>query len=219
MNEQGTKEWLAERRGHFTSSEIVKFCKPDGIGITGITYIMETLGELVTDPETDPENFETKEMLWGKTYEPMAADVYSKEKNVTVETVGFIKHPQLTYWGGSQDRKTYDNGSANEVGTCEIKCPYNSGIHLKHRLIKSSEYFKKEFDQKYWQCVSNMIIAGVKYCDFVSFDPRMKTKELGLFVFRLHLTQEDTDFIIGRIIQARKIMIDKANEIGIEISN
>lgn len=216
MIEQGSREWHKQRRMHFTSSEIEVFCKPKGLGDLAMTYIYDTISEIITDFEFDPDSFETKATLHGKTYEPLAKEVYAKMKNVIVEEAEFVEHHDFKYWGGSSDGKVYDNGTGDDFGIVEVKCPFVSGNHLKHMRITSVKYFKDNFPKYYWQCMSNMIISNVQYCDFISFDPRM-SKRYGLFVFRLFLNDEEKKFLIGRVVEARKLMNEICTELSIEI--
>lgn len=212
--EQGTIEWKEARCGFFSSSENWKLIgtgKKNPFTEVGMTYIKNKLGEKITGIPIESQD--SKATLWGKTYEPMAREWYCKKYGMVVDEVGFMTHPTIKNFGGSPDGLTYKVGSGNDAGNLEIKCPMVYANHIDHLRIKSAEYFKAEFPDKYWQCVSNMVVCGLTYTDFVSFDPRMNSK-MGLFVFRLEPSAEDASLLIERIELANAQLDKLAEEIG-----
>ena len=69
------------------------------------------------------------------------------------------------------------DGFVGEDGLVEIKCP-NSSTHID--TLVSQKVPAKYLPQMQWQ----MACTGRKWCDFVSFDPRMP-ENLQLFVKRI----------------------------------
>jgi predicted phage-related endonuclease len=108
-------------------------------------------------------------MAWGTATEPQARVAYEVKTNNFVDQVPFIDHPTIKGFGCSPD------GLVDKDGLLEIKCP-NSATHW--------EYFKyNRPPQKYViQMQAQMAVTGAKWCDFVSFDPRMPERSQLLIV-------------------------------------
>lgn len=215
--EQGSDEWKEARLGFFSSSEVFKLIgtgKKNTFTDVGMTYIKNKLGEKMSGIPVESQD--SKSTLWGKQYEPMAREWYCKKFGMVVDEVGFMTHPIIKNFGGSPDGLCYKVGSGDNAGILEIKCPMVYANHIDHLRIKSVEYFKSEFPDKYWQCVSNMVVCGLNYTDFVSFDPRMNSK-MGMFVFRLELDKGDASMLIHRIELANAELENIAKEIGFEL--
>jgi predicted phage-related endonuclease len=88
-----------------------------------------------------------------------------------VDEVAMITHPTIEAAGASPD------GLVGDDGLLEIKCP-NSSTAIDTLLTQT--VLGKYITQMQWQ----MACTGRKWCDFVSFDPRLPT-ELQLFVKRV----------------------------------
>jgi len=55
----------------------------------------------------------------------------------------------------------------DEDGCAEVKCPYTPQEHV-------AVLARKEVPDKYkWQVAGHLLITGRKYCDFISYDPRI----------------------------------------------
>ena len=117
------------------------------------------------------ESYQNAAMVWGTETEPKARAAYEAETGSLVEGVGFVPHPTITMSGASPD------GLVGEEGGVEIKCP-NTATHIE--TILGEEPAKKYYDQMQWQ----MACTGRKWCDFVSYDPRMP-EHLKLLVKRV----------------------------------
>jgi hypothetical protein len=216
--EQYSPEWYEIRKGKFTSSEIhvlltepkLKADKEAGeLSAAATTYILARIGELMGSYENE---FNSQATVWGTEHEPTARAWYSKMVAPVTE-VGFIIHPEFNYWGGSPDGLVTIDGVKGGV---EFKCPFVTSNHLEHCLIDSKEYFKRYFKEYYWQCVSNMIVTGAKFWDFVSFDPRLDA-DCGMFRFRIGYDEQDAKQLIPAVAKSRKKMIELAEKFGIKI--
>lgn len=199
--EQRSPEWFEIRKGKITSSEIHKIMGKSDLTETAKTYLLEKVCEHFggyTEPATG------QALEWGTELEPVAIQHYEQATGVKVEKASFI--PVDDFYGGSPD------GLIASEGIIEVKCPFKSANHFKHGLIDTAEKFKKVVPNYYYQCVSNMICAGVKWCDFISFDPRVK-EEYQMFVYRLELEKEEADSVQERIKIAIKYMADLKTEI------
>lgn len=197
MNQQGSAEWIQERLGRFTASEIHKLI-PSGKGgntfsETGKTYILEKLVELET-------GFPASEIYgpaldWGTEHEPMAREWYTKLTGNVVQEAYF--EPYGAHAGGSPD------GMVGELGIIEIKCPFRTVNHFKYRMARTADDLPPEY---FWQIQMNMLCTGRKWCDFVSFDPRVRTRELGLFVLRVEAGKAEQELLKTRIADAVLLM-------------
>ena len=74
-------------------------------------------------------------IVWGRQHESIAVKKYLAIKNppgtpctscTTVESCGFIVHPQHCWLGASPDGKVKDLSSKQPDGILEIKCPYSN---------------------------------------------------------------------------------------------
>lgn len=199
--EQRSAEWFEMRKGRITSSEIYKIMGKGDLTETAKTYLLEKVCELyggVTEPAVGAA------LTWGTDLEPVAIEHYEKLTKVKVDKASFI--PVGDYYGGSPD------GLIPKEGIIEVKCPFKSANHFKHGMINSAEKFKKIAPNYYWQCVSNMVCAEAKWCDFISYDPRVK-EEYRMFIFRLELTEEDKLAVTDRV----KVAFDYMKSLVVEI--
>lgn len=215
--EQGTQEWREARCGFFSSSEnwrLIGKGRKSEFSDTGMTYIKNKLGEKISGMPVESQG--SKATDWGTQFEPMAREWYCKRYGMVVDEIGFVKHPTIENWGGSPDGLSYKIGSGGEAGILEIKCPMVYANHIDHLCINSVEYFKENLPDKYWQCVSNMVVLGLTWTDFISFDPRMNSK-MGLFVFHFDLIKEDAELLQSRIELANAELKKIASQIGFVI--
>jgi hypothetical protein len=88
----------------------------------------------------------------------------------------------------------------NVVG--EIKCPFNSAIHVK-RVLKysSAEDLKSEEPEIYAQIQMNMMSTGCESGVFVSYDPRQLMKPL--FTLEVPADSEYQQLIRTKIAAAK----------------
>lgn len=170
MIEQGTPEWHQLRLGKVTASRVsdVMAKIKTGESASRKNYRAELVVQRLTGMPS--ESFTNAAMEWGTATEPMARIAYEIEKDVLVEQVGFIEHPTIAMFGCSPDGLAHD-------GMIEIKCP-NSATHIEY--LTDNKAPAKYINQM--QC--QMAVTGRKWCDFVSFDPRLP-EDLQLFVVRV----------------------------------
>jgi putative phage-type endonuclease len=144
--EQRTDEWFAARAGKVTASRIsdVIAKTKSGYSASRANYMAQLVAA----------------MQWGTDTEPFARAAYEIEKDVFVEEVALVPHPSIQFSAASPD------GLVGDDGLLEIKCP-NTATHIDYLIAnKVPEKYKP---QMAWQ----MACTGRKWCDFVSYDPRM----------------------------------------------
>lgn len=176
--EQGSEEWHKLRLGKVTASRIADLLArtKTGWGASRKNYEAQLIAERLTG-ERD-ETYKSPEMERGNEVEAEARQAYEFFNDVTISDSSFVDHPTIEMSGASPD------GEVEEDGLIEIKCP-NTATHLATLLGASIKgvYLK----QMQWQ----MACTGRKWCDFVSYDPRMPA-HLRLHVQRI---ERDDDFI------------------------
>lgn len=165
---QRTTEWHQARLGKVTASRVSEVIAK-GKGATRESYMADLIVERLTGQRGG--GFSTAHMEWGTEQEPHARAAYSARTGELVEEVGFIDHPRLEHAGASPD------GLVNDEGLVEFKCPATS-THLDTLL--AGEVPTKYIPQMQWQ----MVCTGRKWCDFVSYDPRLP-EHLRMFVKRV----------------------------------
>lgn len=168
---QGSDEWHKARAGRVTASRIsdVMARTKSGWGASRSNYLAELVAERLTG--TLAEGFTNAAMKHGTETEPLARAAYQFFADAEVTEVGFVIHPTIDASGCSPD------GLVADTGMVEIKCP-NTATHLETLL--GAGIPDKYLKQMQWQ----MQCTGRKWCDFVSFDPRLPTR-MQLFVQRV----------------------------------
>jgi len=167
--EQGTPEWHQLRLGKVTASRVADILAKTKTGPSASrsNYLIELALQRVT--KALEESYTNSAMEWGIQTEPQARVAYEVKTNNFVDQVAFIDHPTIANFGCSPD------GLVGSDGLIEIKCP-NSATHWSY--IKDNAPPNKYFIQMQAQ----MAVTGAKWCDFVSFDPRMPERSQLLIV-------------------------------------
>ena len=168
--EQGSDEWKKARLGHVTASNMAEvMSKAKGIGeaIGRYKYKVKLVAERLTG--TSGDSYSNAAMEWGIEQEQFACIEYEAAQNVFVEKTGFWLHPTIAWLGVSPDRLVGDEG------LIEVKCP-NTTTHLGYLFENKipADYYKQI------QC--QLWVTGRKWCDFVSYDPRLPKRNRLLVV-------------------------------------
>ncbi len=194
--EQGTPEWHELRRGKVTASRVADILAKTKTGPSASrqNYLIELALQRTT--KTIQPSYTNDAMAWGTATEPQARVAYEVKTGNFVDQVPFIDHPTIEGFGCSPDGLVGD-------GLIEIKCP-NSATHW--------EYFKyNRPPQKYViQMQAQMAVTGAKWCDFVSFDPRMPERSQLLIVN----VPRDPEFILYMEAEINQFL----NEVQIEVN-
>lgn len=171
--EQGSYDWYMARLGKVTASRVADVIAKTKTGVSAsrANYAAELLAERLTGVPN--ESFCSPDMQWGKDNEADARASYSATTFDTVTEAGFINHPSIEMSGASPD------GLVGDDGLLEIKCP-RTNTHIETLL--SGKIPTKYETQMTWQ----MLCTGRKWCDFVSYDPRLPP-HLQIFTKRFFL--------------------------------
>jgi putative phage-type endonuclease len=187
MIEQGSPEWFAQRLGKVTASRVADVIAKTktGYSTSRDNYMAQLVCERMTN--TVAESFTNSAMQWGTETEPLARAAYEAHADVLVDEVAMITHPTIEAAGASPD------GYVGDEGILEIKCP-NSSTHIDTLLSQAVP--SKHITQIQFQ----LACTGRKWCDFVSFDPRLPT-ELQLFVKRVQRDDAYIQMLEKEVIQ------------------
>ncbi|OMQ44726.1 lambda exonuclease family protein [Ensifer sp. 1H6] len=169
---QGTAEWHAIRLGKVTASRVADVIAKtkSGPSASRAKYAGELIAERLTG--SPAERFSNAAMAWGTEQEPEARKTYEFYRDTDVVQVAFVSHPVIGDSGASPD------GLVDVDGLLEIKCP-ETHTHIETLLNK--EVPSKYVTQMMWQ----MACTGRKWCDFVSYDPRLP-ESMRFFCRRVH---------------------------------
>lgn len=170
--EQQSPDWLAMRVGAVTASRVAdvmaKLVRKNGESAARANYKAELVCERLTGLTYD--HFTTAAMQWGIDNEPLAKAAYEIETGLEINPAGLAMHRSIKWLMASPD------GLVGEDGLVECKCP-TTATHIDYIMqgVVPAEYQP--------QMLCQMACTERKYCDFVSFDPRLP-KKLQLFVRR-----------------------------------
>lgn len=185
MTEQRTEAWFLQRLGKATGSRIADIIAKtkSGYSASRENYQAQLVVERLTNKPT--EGYTNSAMQWGTDTEPLARAAYEMARDVMVEEVGFVDHPIVYMSGASPD------GLVGEDGLIEIKCP-NTATHIDTLLTQTIP--AKYIPQIQWQ----LSCTNRKWCDFVSFDPRMPDN-LQLYIQRVEFHPEYVEMLIKEV--------------------
>lgn len=176
--EQRTLEWYEARLGKATASkfgDIMTLIK-SGESAARKNYRATLVAERLTGIPT--ESFTSSAMQHGIDNEELARLEYSLITGNEVVEAFFETHDTLQA-GASPD------GYVGEDGLVEIKCP-NTATHIE--TLKT----KKIPKQYYWQIQGQLWITNRKWCDYLSYDPRLP-ENAQLVLIRVEPNKEDID--------------------------
>lgn len=169
--EQRSEEWFKQRIGKVTASrigDILATLRNGSWAASRKNYAAELVRERLTNKP--PEPFTNEYIEWGIEQEAPAREAYEKATGSAVVESGFVDHPTIPHSGASPD------GLVGEDGLIEIKCP-TTATHIDTLLNGTIN------DRYKYQMLWQMACTGRKWCDFVSFDPRMP-EDMQLFIER-----------------------------------
>lgn len=199
---QGSVEWHALRCGRVTASRVADVVAKtkSGWGASRASYMAELIAERLTGEPA--ERFTNTAMQWGTDHEPDARAAYEFFRDAAVAEIGFVEHPSISMTGASPD------GLVGEDGLVEIKCP-NTATHLDTMLSQTVP--AKYVTQMLWQ----MACTGRKWCDFVSFDPRLP-ETMSMFVKRVErddkrISELETD--VAAFLEEISIKLEQLNSL------
>ncbi len=212
-------QWLLERRGKFTASQIFKlFSKPSDIkkrqmfGTGAWTYIEERAMERLTDLYERGSLEEVEALRHGKYMEGQAYRYYvEKSGNHSMRWFGDENPLYLTYnrdSGGSPDGLMGESDIIHRG--LELKCPMKPAIHWKYMKMKDQYDLKAGAFHYYCQCQFLMMITKSPVWDFASFDERFRKEEHKMKIIQLtpdKILQAELDIRIAQAVIERDLIV------------
>jgi len=186
-------DWHQKRLGKLTSSRyehMMQKGKGSRFGTMAMNYIYEKVAELLTNA---PHVVTSQAMEWGTNMEAEAILKYQEEKGLIVTQSDFV--PFGEFAGGSPDGLVDETGIVEEDGIIEVKCPFNPANHAETIITDAVP------DKHMMQIQGNLMATGRKWCDFISYDPRVQNEALRLFVKRVYRDEEIINELKERIVE------------------
>lgn len=186
---QGTAAWFSDRCGFLTASrmkDVLARLKNGDPAKARRDYLIELIAERMTGDTM--RHYVSPAMQHGIDTEPYALEAYQDYSKVLVTQCGFLKHANIEYFGASPD------GLIRDDGLIEIKCPTTT-THIEWMIAGVVPEEHKP------QMLAQMACTGREWCEFVSYDPRIKDEKRRLFVRRFEPTIQDIEMIEEAAIQ------------------
>lgn len=204
------RDWEMQRLGKITASEMHKLMqsgkgKWDYFSKTALRYIDDKIAELITgQPVRDLTGIYAIEH--GNAHEAEAISYLEHIIGIPVEPFGgqnnkFFHLNQFS--GGSPDALT-------EFHLCEIKCPYNSSVHVQNLIAsfkgESNEWMKENRKEHYIQMQMNMMCTKRDKGLYVSYDPMPIDEDHRMAIIEVQIDNELCVEIEERIFKAAEII-------------
>jgi hypothetical protein len=198
MSEQRSNEWLAQRYGKFTASEIYKLLGARGLGETGKTYAIDKAIEQLYGQMN--ENFVSYDMQRGIEQEPLAF-----EKFKSIVSLDFLEVETCGFFEDSEHSGSSPDGLVSDDGILEIKCPNSTNFF---KVVATGEIDPKYFAQMQKQ-MNDTKRSKAYFFNYLIHE--------GKEYHHLIIVNRDEDFItnmIDRIEQATEIKTEYINLIN-----
>lgn len=178
-------------------------------GDGAVNYIREKVDELISgNPNGEEEKYpalsEYKQIEWGNSNE------YDGLRRFEVVT-----GKSIIYYGGNSPRFypygdyagcSPDADVVGEMALTEMKCPYNTDVHTRRLLYKTTEEFKGKEWKEYCQCQCQMKITGNDLVYFCSYDPRKSYKFQQMKIIKVKADAEWQNEFDSRLTAAILLM-------------
>lgn len=198
---KGDMAWHEQRLGKLTSSRFADMMakgrgKDEQYGLASMKYIYEKIAEQLS---LQPHIVTSQATDWGSQMEYNAIEKYQEITGNEVKQVGFVDYGE--YAGGTPD------GIVGDDGIIEVKCPFNPANHIETVL-------EGQVPKQYvFQIQGNLMVTDRKWCDFISFDPRILEESLQIKIIRMERDEEIIQAIQDRI----KEVADKIKELTLNL--
>jgi hypothetical protein len=199
--EAAREEWLRKRAGRITCSRFGDLIgegrsKDSVFTQTGYAYLQL----LVAERLGSWYSFGSSATQWGTENESVAIDEYRRLTGIDVDASPFNFFLYNEFIGGTPD------GLVHADGAIEVKCPFNPSVHIGTLLSKA---VPKEYE---WQVYGHMLVTDRKWCDFISFDPRIEGKQK-IAIVRVDRDEAKIAFLKSRLELAVKVMSDMMEKV------
>lgn len=205
------QKWLADRKGRISGSVLgaksINYTpptddKPSTWKLRTPTLVSKYLWGLVAQWFTDghvitmeeeTRRSGTKQMMHGIENEPEAIAEYESRLNCTVvRGTEFVYHNNFV--GGTPD------GFVGDDGIIEVKCPYDTGVHMQtlaEGTINPNYHVQMQF---------YLWLTDRKWCDFISYTPYM-FPACQLYVQRIYRDEPFIEFIAEHVAELKQKLL------------
>lgn len=205
------QEWLKERLGKVTGSQLGKLVKKDRSGgyklsdgkvASDLLYKIAWERFLVTESDgMNRLNVSSQAMQHGNDYELDAIKAFEEQTGIEVKLGGYQFQKYNEFFGGTPD------GYIDDETIIEIKAPWNGGNHLKTLLTK--EIYNPEH---FYQVQGYMLITGAKKCIYCTYDPDLP-EGINLAIIEIERDEEVIEAIKSIINECKNIIEDLINKV------
>jgi putative phage-type endonuclease len=189
FGKQQGDNWIRSRVGRITGSrisDVIARLKNGQESAKRRNYRLELIAERLTGRAAD--HFVSPAMDWGSAKEDDAVLFYEGALKVIAEPIGFVLHPKHDFTGASPDRSVADDG------LLEVKCP-TTETHLE--WVIAGQVPEEHIPQMQWE----MACTGRKWCDFVSYDPRIQDSKLRFFYRRVERDDAKIEELTAEVLK------------------
>ena len=195
---QRTDAWKEQRLGKITASKCKIWMQrgrkknsgwptySDEFGQTCLTYLYGVLAEILTG--SSHEIFGAA-IDWGEDLEEQAIIRYIEKTGNKARRIGYVEYQANNLFGGSPD------GLIEPDGMLEVKCPFNPANHVQTLITK--DIYNEDHRM---QIQANLLFTDRKWCDYVTYDPRVFDKDKNINVIRIERDEEIIENIILRTV-------------------
>lgn len=196
--------WRMARLGKITGSRFaqVKRTAKGEWGETAQSYLFELASEWLTGQPADA--FNSRATDWGIEHEPEALELYAKLTGVELQPGRFFQADGLRFVGSTPD------GLIGDDGIVEAKCPWTPKNHL--RTVINREVPEEYRDQ----VTGHMLVTGRKWCDFISYDPRIPNEKHRLVIVRVERDERQISALFERLSQFEQELLTLLDELGVD---
>lgn len=160
-------------------------------------YIQDKISEIITNGTClDYKALNTKEIEWGNYWEPYAKEFFTQKIGIEIIPCGFINISER--FGCSPDGELPNHA-------LEIKCPYNTTVHVQNLRLNSAQGLKELHKDYYIQMQIEMIALRKEKGLFVSYDPRC-SERLQMKIIEVPKDEELIKEILYRKEEALKVL-------------
>ncbi len=188
---QRTEAWKEQRLGKVTASKCKIWMskgrkKDEEFGQTALTYLYGVLAEILTGSHHEVFGVAID---WGEAEEGQAIERYIEKTGNQVRRIGYVEYQADELFGGSPD------GLIEPDGMLEVKCPFNPANHVQTLITK--DIYNEDHRM---QIQANLLFTDRKWCDYVTYDPRIFDKDKNINIVRINREEEVIDKIMERTI-------------------
>jgi putative phage-type endonuclease len=194
--------WLQSRIGKLTGSRMAIAMSFLRDGKTESAERRKLKMELVAERLTDicVPHYVSSSMAWGIATEAEAKEAASRIIGVEITPCGFFDHPSIDAFGATPD------GLIDDDGCFEVKCP-ETVTHLSWLLEN------KVPDQHRAQMTAQLVCTGRRYCQFLSYDPRVPKRPI--LYKRFAPSQQERD----KVEAAARVFLDEVDQLFEQVAN